>query len=41
MKANKVDFDEARYLFCREKMTREGIDPDSGLPLDPKAIVCV
>jgi hypothetical protein len=32
-----VDFDEARLVYNRRKMLEAGIDPDTGLSLDPKA----
>jgi hypothetical protein len=31
-------FDEAREIYNREKMREAGIDPDSGLSTDPKAV---
>ena len=31
-------FDEAREIYNREKMLEAGIDPDSGLSTDPKAV---
>ena len=33
-----VSFDEARTIFNRQKMVEAGIDPDTGLSLDPKAV---
>lgn len=31
-------FDEARLLLTRKKMLAANIDPDTGLPMDPKAV---
>ncbi|KAI9298004.1 hypothetical protein K502DRAFT_322973 [Neoconidiobolus thromboides FSU 785] len=34
----KCDFDEARLIRQRELMIKNNIDPDTGLPLDAKAV---
>lgn len=38
MEREGCDFDEARNLYNRQKMLEAGIDPDTGLSLDPKAV---
>jgi hypothetical protein len=38
MKAHFLSFDDARLYLVKQKMKENGIDPDTGLPLDPKAV---
>eukprot|EP01047_Picozoa_sp_COSAG01_P095354 COSAG01_NODE_26073_length_724_cov_1.179200_1_plen_59_part_10 len=38
MRRHNCDFDEARLRLVQDKMRANGIDPDTGLPLDPKAL---
>eukprot|EP01050_Picozoa_sp_SAG11_P008437 SAG11_NODE_744_length_7406_cov_2.773231_1_plen_961_part_00 len=38
MQREECDFDTARNLYNRQKMSEAGIDPDTGLSLDPKAV---
>ncbi|KAI9325369.1 hypothetical protein BDR26DRAFT_873411 [Obelidium mucronatum] len=38
METNEVDFDEARLLLVKQQMRDNGIDPETGLPLDPRAV---
>ncbi|KAI8870328.1 hypothetical protein GQ42DRAFT_106590, partial [Ramicandelaber brevisporus] len=35
---NKCSFDQARLIYSRQQMVRNGIDPATGLPLDPKSV---
>eukprot|EP01097_Dermamoeba_algensis_P010297 TRINITY_DN753_c0_g1_i1.p1 TRINITY_DN753_c0_g1~~TRINITY_DN753_c0_g1_i1.p1 ORF type:complete len:414 (-),score=102.69 TRINITY_DN753_c0_g1_i1:424-1665(-) len=37
MKNEGLSFDEARLQYTKKKMFDNGIDPETGLPLDPKA----
>jgi hypothetical protein len=39
MQQDGVGFDEARFRLVQRQMQDAGIDPQSGLPLDPKAVV--
>ncbi|KAI9202782.1 uncharacterized protein BJ171DRAFT_167029 [Polychytrium aggregatum] len=38
MKDENINFDQARYRFVQQKFRENGIDPDTGLLLDPKAL---
>ncbi|CAG7851743.1 SubName: Full=Uncharacterized protein {ECO:0000313/EMBL:CCA71657.1} [Serendipita indica DSM 11827] len=38
MRRKRVNFDEARLIRQKMEMRRHGIDPDTGLPIDSKAI---
>ena len=38
MARDSVDFDTARVLYNKQKMREAGICPETGLPLDPKAL---
>ncbi|KAG8827832.1 hypothetical protein FRC17_007711 [Serendipita sp. 399] len=38
MRRKRVNFDEARLIRQRMEMRRNGIDPDTGLPIDAKAV---
>jgi len=38
MQARGVTFDQARLIRHKEHLTRNGIDPNTGMPLDSKAI---
>ncbi|KAI9013823.1 hypothetical protein CLU79DRAFT_838731 [Phycomyces nitens] len=38
MKKNNVSFDEARLIRQKRLLRKNGIDPDTGLPLDPKFV---
>ncbi|ORY52687.1 hypothetical protein BCR33DRAFT_711933 [Rhizoclosmatium globosum] len=39
MDHHNCGFDEARLLLVKKQMRENGVDPDTGLPLDPKALV--
>eukprot|EP01047_Picozoa_sp_COSAG01_P123162 COSAG01_NODE_52074_length_349_cov_1.032000_1_plen_93_part_10 len=38
MQRDGVDFDTARLAYNQQKMREAGIDPETGLSLDPKAV---
>jgi len=38
MKRERVNFDQARLIRQKREMSRNGIDPSTGLPTDPRAI---
>ena len=38
MEREGCDFDAARLIYNQEKMREAGIDPETGLSLDPKAV---
>jgi Fungal protein of unknown function (DUF2015) len=38
MAAKKVGFDEARRILTGIRMEKNGIDPKTGRPLDPRAV---
>ncbi|KAJ1869021.1 hypothetical protein H4R99_004512 [Coemansia sp. RSA 1722] len=38
MEAQGVSFDKARLIRQQQLMQRNGIDPSTGMPLDPKAV---
>ncbi|KAJ3131119.1 hypothetical protein HK100_006778 [Physocladia obscura] len=38
MDSHGVDFDQARVLLVQRQMRDNGIDPETGLPLDPRAV---
>jgi hypothetical protein len=37
-KEQRCTFDEARVRLVKERMVAAGVDPDTGLPLDNKAL---
>ncbi|KAG0284391.1 hypothetical protein BGZ96_011221 [Linnemannia gamsii] len=39
MKKYKCNFDQARLIQQQNKMKANGIDPRTGVPIDPKAVV--
>jgi Fungal protein of unknown function (DUF2015) len=38
MATKKVGFDEARRILAGKRMEKNGIDPRTGRPLDPRAV---
>ncbi|KIM32790.1 hypothetical protein M408DRAFT_186548 [Serendipita vermifera MAFF 305830] len=38
MKRERVNFDQARLIRHKREMARNGIDPVTGLPTDPRAV---
>jgi hypothetical protein len=38
MAVKKVGFDEARRILAATRMEKNGIDPKTGRPLDPRAV---
>jgi hypothetical protein len=39
MAVKKVGFDEARRILAQARMEKNGIDPKTGRPLDPRAVM--
>ncbi|KAJ1974661.1 hypothetical protein H4R35_003507 [Dimargaris xerosporica] len=39
MRAHNCGFDKARKIYHQRNLQRHNIDPNSGIPLDPKAVV--
>ncbi|KAJ1985077.1 hypothetical protein H4R34_000254 [Dimargaris verticillata] len=39
MKAHSCGFDKARKIYHQRNLQRHNIDPNTGIPLDPKAVV--
>ena len=39
MRKHRCSFDDARLEMMRNRMREAGVDPDTGLPLDPKALL--
>ncbi|KAF9916359.1 hypothetical protein BX616_003991 [Lobosporangium transversale] len=38
MKKHRCNFDQARLIYQQNQMRANGIDPQTGVPIDPKAV---